>query len=70
MTRTRYVQAWQCSRTDSAVALVYSQSDVHAMLAKGYAVLPVTIVRHGDGSREYLRGELVEFVKAARGVTT
>ena len=65
----RYVQAWRVTFTDRPVMLVYTQSIALDFWSQpnGLKMEALTIVRHDDGSREYLEGCLASAVAAYRG---
>lgn len=58
---TEYVQAWECIGP-AFVGYVYSMDVMLSQLEAGCNVRTVVIVRHGDGTREYLPGALVHEV--------
>jgi hypothetical protein len=62
---TEYVQAWLC-QGGAFNGYVYSQAIALDKMALGCDVESVTIVRHGNGAREYLRGTVASYVKAYR----
>lgn len=55
-----YVQAWEVTGPWSGT--VYAQSIAIEMMSEGCDVQSTTIVRHDDGSREYLPGTVASHV--------
>ena len=60
-----YVQAWECTGAPFN-GYVYTQGIALDKLAAGCDIVSVTIVRHTDGSREYLRGTIASAVRELR----
>lgn len=63
---TEYVQAWEWSAPGRPGGYAYTPQAALDRVRDGYDVQAVTIVRHADGSREYLRGTLAHEVRRFR----
>ena len=64
-----YVQAWECKGPEFS-GYVYTNDIAFKKLAEGCDITAVTIVRHNDGSREYLKGCLAAAVQRHREETS
>jgi hypothetical protein len=62
---TQYVQAWECTGPLFS-GYVYDQAIALDKMALGCDIESVTIVRHPNGAREYLRGTVASYVQKYR----
>lgn len=60
-----YVQAWECTG-EAFSGIVYTQGIALDKMGEGCDIASLTIVRHDDGSREYLPGTIATAVAAHR----
>lgn len=61
-----YVQAWECKSANGFSGCVYSQEIALDKMGEGCDIESVTIVRHDDGTREFLPGTIASYVYAYR----